>query len=731
MNFPVSVKTIERSADIVAPPKRQSVSEWVEENGFLPEEGNAEPGKVRLARMPHEQEMLDDPLEPGVRDIFWMLASQAGGKTFCIIFLCEYVIAVLRKSMLVVRATKETALEWIRDKFLPTSRATPAMAGLLKETRARDSESTALNRRYPGGRIKVAGAKSPATLRGGTCGIVFQDEIDSYLTTKEGDPLKLADRAAITFRNAWKLKASTPTLEGFSRVAAGYERGDKKRYFLPCPVCGEFQVLSFFPDGDFGEEKEFQGCLKFSFTAEEYARFENAPDPAAVPSQYEWEAGEFPIRDPRRAFYVCKYCRHGWNDTQRIQSYLSGHQDNAPVLVNGKELRAHWRATAEFKGTRSRHLSGMYLVMGLEKDYDNFFHQFAQNFLTAKEDGRETLMVWYNTFLAVVFREAGQKTDWKTLKERAEDYDANTELPAQVLWIAFSVDVQPDRVEILWLGWGEHQEVWALDYHVIYGDLDMPSMQEKLSEYLFNKRFKHPILGNLSFKAGGIDSAHQTKIQAVYQFAGKYRGRNIFAVRGFDDALGAVYRAVQERRFGGLRVNLNVDYLKTHLFERLNNKEPGPRYIHFPKQEVMLRAPDGTETKVKTRFDSRFYMGLCSEKRFPIKQPNGGYKYQWRKVTSSARNEQLDTMVYGLGIYEFAGEDEWIRRKWREISEKLAEKNPPVQPPGPPQPPEEKLPKASEPPVEKKLPELQKAKAGPPRRRRIVIKSPFRNPFRQ
>jgi phage terminase large subunit GpA-like protein len=684
MKFRVSRKTFRDTAAIVRPPQRLRISEWAEESAWIPPEGNSEPGKFRLSRMPHEAAMLDDPLDMGVRETFWQMASQFSGKTLCLTFICEFVIAVLKESLIMSRDTRERALEWMRDQFLPTASATECMDGLLKEPRKRDSNSTALSRHFPGGVFKLIGAKSRGAFRGTRAGNVFQDEVDAYETTKEGDPCALIDRACKTFPNARKIKCSTPTLAGFSRINSGFESGDKQYYFLPCPVCGGYQWL-----------KTEQ--MKFSFSAEEIARFEQ---PGFHPNGFEWTIGNFPHQDTGKAIYVCEHCKHGWTDQDRLRAYWSGHPDNPPVCVNGVELRAEWRATAPFKGIRSRHLNGMYASIGLEKGMRTYLQMFAEQFLAAKRGGRETLMAWTNMFKNEPFEDEAQKIDWQAIKARAEEY----EMPVEALWVAFAMDIQEDRVEILFVAWGFEQEAWVLEHRVIYGDFDMPDMQARVWEYLDGKTFEHQILGPLKWKAGAVDSGHQTKVKAVYQFCAKHRLQNVWSVKGFDNALGAVFERKTERTYGGLRFNFNVDYLKTMLFGRLANAEPGARYIHF-----------------RTVFDEKFYAQLCSEKRVPIKQPKGGYIFRWVKHTSSTRNEILDLMVYAFGVFEVCREEERIARTWKEVQQKIREANPAEAAPGREvdlrQPAEKKIPGIAAP--------AQPGQAPRPMRRRVRVNSPF------
>jgi phage terminase large subunit GpA-like protein len=145
--------------------------------------------------------------------------------------------------------------------------------------------------------------------------------------------------------------------------------------------------------------------------------------------------------------------------------------------------------------------------------------------------------------------------------------------------------------------------------------------------------------------------------------------------------------------------------------------------MHFPKQEVSYLDANGQRQTLQTRFDDRYFMGLCSEKRISVKKNKAGkhqvgFEMQWVKLTSSTRNEQLDTMVYAFGVFEVCRQDEWIARKWKEVQAKLKEQPAPV----------ENREMMLNPPTEAKIPEL---KVEPerkilPQRRKIRINSPFR-----
>ena len=76
---------------------------------------------------------------------------------------------------------------------------------------------------------------------------LFLDEVDAYPgdVEGEGDPVNLAMARTRTFARRKVFLCSTPKITGMSRIEAAYEESDQRRYWVPCPVCREFQVLKF------------------------------------------------------------------------------------------------------------------------------------------------------------------------------------------------------------------------------------------------------------------------------------------------------------------------------------------------------------------------------------------------------------------------------------------------------------------------------------------------------
>ena len=60
------------------PPKKQTVSEWADENRVLVSESSAEPGPWRTSRAPYLKAPMDAFTQPGIWKIVIMASSQTG-----------------------------------------------------------------------------------------------------------------------------------------------------------------------------------------------------------------------------------------------------------------------------------------------------------------------------------------------------------------------------------------------------------------------------------------------------------------------------------------------------------------------------------------------------------------------------------------------------------------------------------------------------------------------------
>jgi len=189
---------------------------------------------------------MDAVSDPQVQTVVFMKSAQVGG-TEVLNNVIGYYIDQDPSPMLAVMPTLEIGHAWSKDRLAPMLRDTPALHGKVKDAKARDSGNTLLHKTFPGGHITIAGANSPASLASRPVRVVIQDEIDRFPPSAgaEGDPIKLADKRTQTFWNRKRIRVSTPTIKDLSPVEREYNISNMQRWHVPCPHCGEHQILEF------------------------------------------------------------------------------------------------------------------------------------------------------------------------------------------------------------------------------------------------------------------------------------------------------------------------------------------------------------------------------------------------------------------------------------------------------------------------------------------------------
>lgn len=242
---------------------------------------------------------FSDPLTP---DIVIMSSAQVG-KSEVLLNCVGYLITHDPCPILLLQPTVDLAEDFSRRRIAPMLRDTPVLAAKVTEAKSRDSGNTLLHKEFPGGQLALAGANSPASLASRPIRVVVADEIDKYPISAgtEGDPMSLAEKRTTTFWNRKRVKVSTPSVKGASRIEAAYLESDRRKFYVPCPHCDERQVLL-------------------------------------------WANVRWPEGMPERALYYCPHCGGEWSEGQRAEAVSEG----------------EWRGTAPFTGIAGFHISEIY-----------------------------------------------------------------------------------------------------------------------------------------------------------------------------------------------------------------------------------------------------------------------------------------------------------------------------------------------------------------------------------
>jgi phage terminase large subunit GpA-like protein len=313
----------------------------------------------------------------------------------------------------------------------------------------------------------------------------------------------------------------------------------------------------------------------------------------------EWKHVHWPENRPHDAYYGCPHC-----------GAAIDHARKGPMLRRGE-----WRATAEASLPRSRgfHLNELYSPW-------RSWGEVAVSFLEAKERP-DTLRAWINTSLGETWEEEGETLDHGVLYGRREAYD----VPGGVLALTAGVDTQDDRLECTVWGWGDKEEVWAIEHTILRGDPARDDLWDRLGDQL-SRRWARDDGAQLAITLAFVDSGgHHTR--QVYRFCKRHPfARAIKGAGGEGHAV--VGRPSRSNAEKVPVVPIGVDSIKSLLYARLRGGEPGPGYVHLP---------------VATWCDSEWCQQLTAEKAV-TKFTKGFPRREW--VKTRPRNEALDCLVY-------------------------------------------------------------------------------------
>ena len=241
---------------MLKPPERLKVSEWADKYRILSELDSASPGHWRTSKTPYLKSVMDAFNDLSVKDITFCAGTQLG-KTAAEQNMIGYAIQQDPGPMMIIYPTEKLAKFTSEKRLQPMFELSAPLAERFDKLNSKDLE---LN--FGNMYIALVGANSPSDLSSRPVRYIFFDEIDKFpaWSGTEASPIELAEERTKTFYNHKKVKVSTPTLKtGY--IWQGWLNADiQYKYYVPCPECGEMQVLEFknikFPhDADASEAK--------------------------------------------------------------------------------------------------------------------------------------------------------------------------------------------------------------------------------------------------------------------------------------------------------------------------------------------------------------------------------------------------------------------------------------------------------------------------------------------
>ena len=501
------------------------------------------------------------------------------GKTAMLMNMLGYYMHYYPAPVLVIQPTLDMAQTFSKDFLAPMLRDTPVLRDLV-DTKSRYSGNTILKKNFPGGHVTIIGANSAAGLAMRPIKVLLADEVDRY-------PVSAGTEG-------------DPLLLAEKRQTTFW---DRKTVIVSTPtIKGHSRI-----------ETEY-----LKSTQEEWT----VPCPGCVHYQpLRWSGIKFDKNDlTKPILYECERCGEvfGEYEWKRQGQHGRFHAQNPGAEARGFHLN-----------TLASNFCGWHDVV--EK------HQLATEM--QRQGDPEKLKTWVNTELGETWEEPGTRVDAMELFNRREIYDA--EVPEGVMVLTAGVDVQKDRFEIEVVGWGEGKESWGIRYQKIFGDVLKEQVWEDLDLFLQSPFYKKDGTA-LYIYCTCIDSGYQSN--AVCSFAKERTYRRVFAVKGKGGPnIPYIPKETRSNREGAPLFSIGTDAGKTLLFQRLQVKDKGPNYCHFPLNE-------------EAGYGEAYFQGLTAEQQVT----------HWRKgVLVSAwvprdgnefkRNEPLDLRDYAQAAMEILG----------------------------------------------------------------------------
>lgn len=546
------------------PLPKTSVSQWADNHRMLSSGISAEPGKWKTSRAPYQKDIMNAFTEPGIHRVVVKSSSQIGKSD-----MMNNVIGRFAHldpcAIMMIQPTIDMAQDYSKTRIAPMIRDTKVLNNLFYDVKSRDANNTILSKVFPGGRLIMCGANSPAGLASRPIRILLADEVDRFPDSAgtEGDPVDLAAKRMTTFWNSCMGLFSTPTNEGSSRIDEEYLAGTQEEWQHKCPNCGEYHLLRHIDmTVDYKEIKTPSGKK------------------TVIVNDVKWR---------------CPHCGFSFSEKEMKQTPQKYISRNADALKNG--IRS-------------------FFVNGFTSPWMTWT-RIMREWLEAKGDPEREKVIM-NTVFGESYKQKGAFEDEQIFLRRRESYGA--ELPNGVLLLTAAIDTQDNRLEYEVVGWGKEEECWGIRKGIVLGAPNQARTWKEIDSIL-DKTYHFADGKGLKVVRTFIDSGgHYTS--DVYNYCQKNFHKQRFAIKGRGGpGIPLIYKIAKANNAKAPLILLGVDDGKQQIMDRLSIDSPGPLYFHFPQDE-------GIKELSNRGYDDLYFKGIISEHKKVYKR-NGVLREVW------------------------------------------------------------------------------------------------------
>ena len=506
---------LEGYCDGLRPIQDINVWQWADKKRQIAGQMAAEPGQYRTSRTPYLREIMEELSPQSDASIIVFMKPTQIGATEVGNNWAFHTIDVNPSPMAMFFPTDTDAINHSKFKFQPSVEETECIRKKLIDNAER-GDKTILSKMFPGGVLAFKGAESSRNYRHLTYKYIHADEIDEwpYDVGGQGDPTELLINRMDTFlQQGGKLyMPCSPTIEGFSRIKHWWNRSDQRYYYVPCPLCGEYQVLVW---------------LQLKYTKDSDYNLDSEPE------------------------YLCIHCKKKFGEYHKTGMLDAG----------------QWRAHMPGRKVVGFTANSLYSPLGWVS-----WASLCEEWLRAHVDNDIPKQKRFiNTRCAETWKENIEIRDPDVLMNRRETYKA--EVPAGACLLTAAVDVQKDRLEVEVKAWGPGFENWGVEHLVIHGSPLRESTQEELDDYIFNSVFKHESGLDMKIRGTGLDTGYETAV--CYEYIKRRMGMRIFALKGKGGDRLVVSGPTKDKTTNVKLWTVGTDTVKEQIFGWLGLKEPG------------------------------------------------------------------------------------------------------------------------------------------------------------
>jgi phage terminase large subunit GpA-like protein len=522
----VSRLALEALAAGLMPPPAIDLLDWAERTIVIPD--GAFPGPFNRRLFPFFDDVLRalSPSDP-CRFVTLVSSAQCGKTTIGNIF-CIGMLSLGRGTFAVIHPNEDNATRWSKMKLSPLMASTPGVREQFP-ARTRDSLASILYKERRDGlsRLLITGAASPASLSQITVDNQIQDDLAKFEASPAGDPEQMAESRSRAVADAKIFKISTPLDLPGCRVTRAFLDGSQELPFVPCPHCGEMQVLEWDNmlaglDLDHPEDAHFS-CVECGGVIEEHHR-------PAMLAGFQWRAQNPSAMKHHRSFWI-------WSAYSYLQTW----------------------------------------------------EQIAREYIKTHGDpsGEQTFM---NDTVGKAYEVQGTGRPWEELKARAakSNYQRGV-VPQGGLVLTLGIDCQLDRIEWVALAHGRQFRRYVVDYGTITKHISEPDCQQNI-DALMSRTWVNYCGHEMPVSLTAIDANYSTDDVLAYAHRYP-SSKLIAVRGSSGDAAPRISRIRRERnekkgtplKYSNRFFNLGVNQFKFSLYRDLQKDDRlAPGYFSFP-----------------------------------------------------------------------------------------------------------------------------------------------------